>query len=352
MDISLNHDTAETWSGRSNYWLAHNELRVPRKKREQSKRPLILAGHGVSLRVEGGSLCIRNGRTHFPQAPEVYRFFPGSREIPPRIIMLDGSGSISFDVLAWLAEQQVALVRLNWRGDVVTVAGATGYAAIAKNVQWQRDTRADARRRLVFSIALIRQKLEASTATLTGALEDSPQRRLALAGVAKALEQFDRTPVDLDRLRGIEGVTAAAYFNAWRGLEIKIRASPKRPIPEAWRQFDCRSSLANGLKPKNRNASDPINAMLNYAYGVLQAQVQVRAVSEGFDPTIGIMHHGFKDSPAYVFDLMEPERPKVDAAILSFVTACEFSAADFTLRSDGVVRLSPQLARRVCALVH
>jgi CRISPR/Cas system-associated endonuclease Cas1 len=74
-------------------------------------------------------------------------------------------------------------------------------------------------------------------------------------------------------------------------------------------------------------------------------------VSEGFDPTIGIMHHGFKDSPAYVFDLIEPERPKVDAAILNFVTVFEFSAADFTLRSDGVVRLSPQLARRVCALV-
>jgi CRISPR/Cas system-associated endonuclease Cas1 len=52
-----------------------------------------------------------------------------------------------------------------------------------------------------------------------------------------------------------------------------------------------------------------------------------------------------------VFDLMEPERPKVDTAILRFVAGQEFSAADFTLRSDGVVRLSPQLARRLCAEV-
>ena len=47
---------------------------------------------------------------------------------------------------------------------------------------------------------------------------------------------------------------------------------------------------------------------------------------------------------------MEPERPKVDAAVLRFVAKQEFSAADFTLRSDGVVRLSPQLARRVSTI--
>lgn len=85
-----------------------------------------------------------------------------------------------------------------------------------------------------------------------------------------------------------------------------------------------------------------------WASGVLQARVQLRIATDGFDPTIGIMHHGQRDAPAYAFDLMEPERPKVDAAMLRFVAGQEFSAADFTLRSDGVVRLSPQLARRVC----
>ena len=128
------------------------------------------------------------------------------------------------------------------------------------------------------------------------------------------------------------------------------KSSPVITPKTAWRRFDSRSSLANGRKPKNRNASDPINAMLNYAYGILQAQVQLRIAAEGFDPTIGIMHHGQRDAPAYAFDLMEPERPKVDAAVLRFVAKQEFSAADFTLRSDGVVRLSPQLARRVSTI--
>jgi hypothetical protein len=33
---------------------------------------------------------------------------------------LDGSGSISFDVLDWLAEQEIPLIRISWTGEVVT----------------------------------------------------------------------------------------------------------------------------------------------------------------------------------------------------------------------------------------
>jgi hypothetical protein len=36
--------------------------------------------------------------------------------------MLDGSGSITFDVLTWLNEQKVPLVKINWTGNAVTVA--------------------------------------------------------------------------------------------------------------------------------------------------------------------------------------------------------------------------------------
>ncbi len=343
----------DTWSARNSYWSDTGRDQKPaRRKRHRPIEPLVLCGHGMSLRVDGGTLLVRNGRTHYPHEPETYRFFPGGKALPPRIIVLDGSGSISFDVLGWLAEQGVPLIRINWRGEVVTVAGGSGYGADGKNLQWQLETRADPVRRVLFSTSLIRQKLQASVTTLTECIADSPARRVALSNAAAALEQIDRSPPrDLVQLRGIEAFAAAAYFAAWRGLEMSIKPTVRKHVPEEWLAFDARASLANGKRPKNKRASHPLNAMLNYAYGVLQAQLQVRAVSEGFDPTVGIMHHGYRDSPAYVFDLMEPERPKVDAALLRFVTGHEFSAADFTLRSDGVVRLSPQLARRVCGLV-
>ena len=91
--------------------------------------------------------------------------------------------------------------------------------------------------------------------------------------------------------------------------------------------------------------------MINYAYAVKQAELQIAAIADGYDPTIGIMHNGRRGLPAYIFDQIEPERPLVDRAILNFMSIHQFSGADFILRSDGVCRLSPQLAKTVTALI-
>jgi hypothetical protein len=46
---------------------------------------------------------------------------------------------------------------------------------------------------------------------------------------------------------------------------------------------------------------------------------------------------------------MEPERPKVDRAVLDFVHGNIFGRADSVIRTHGVCRLSSQLARMVMA---
>jgi CRISPR-associated protein Cas1 len=48
---------------------------------------------------------------------------------------------------------------------------------------------------------------------------------------------------------------------------------------------------------------------------------------------------------------MEPERPKIDRAVLDFVKDHVFDPADFVIRSDGVCRLNPEMARMVVAKV-
>jgi hypothetical protein len=63
------------------------------------------------------------------------------------------------------------------------------------------------------------------------------------------------------------------------------------------------------------------------------------------------MHHGRRGRSAYVFDLIEPERPRSDAGVLKFVGGQKFSAADFVLTDAGACRLSPQLARAVCQAI-
>ena len=106
----------------------------------------------------------------------------------------------------------------------------------------------------------------------------------------------------------------------------------------------------SGVCQRKPERSHPVNAILNYAYAVLQSQVQIRLVSEGYDPMRGIMHYDQDYAPAFVFDMMEPERPKVDRAVLAFLKSEALHPADFTIREDGVVRLNPELARRVSGL--
>ncbi len=90
-----------------------------------------------------------------------------------------------------------------------------------------------------------------------------------------------------------------------------------------------------------------MNAMLNYAYAVLESQVRIATVSQGLDPTIGYLHTCRPGRLALVYDLMEPLRPRVDRSVLGFARSQVFTSSDYALRADGVCRLHPQLARRV-----
>jgi len=47
---------------------------------------------------------------------------------------------------------------------------------------------------------------------------------------------------------------------------------------------------------------------------------------------------------------MEPQRPLVDRKVLEFVQAHTFHPADFTIRSDGVCRLNPEMVRHVVSV--
>ena len=69
--------------------------------------------------------------------------------------------------------------------------------------------------------------------------------------------------------------------------------------------------------------------MLNYAYALLESQVRIQSIAKGYDPTLGIMHETREGSSAFVFDMMEAERPKVDRSILAFVKSHKFHAVDF-----------------------
>lgn len=352
--LAVSTQFSDEWAERSAHWMTETDRSAkPRKRRDRNTSPLILCGHGVSLRIQNGSLVIRDGFTHYPQEQASHRFFCGDLSLPPRIILIDGSGTLSFDVLTWLSEQGVSLVRIDWSGGAASVLAGPGYAADRDKVRWQETTRDDPARQVAFSVGLIQRKLECSLVAIAETAPHSNAQQVALDRTRQNLDRLQSSPPQtLKALLGLEADTAARYFAAWHGAPLQWRGSSRHPIPDAWRTIGSRSSGRKGTQATNRRATHPVNAMLNYAYAVLQARVQNQVVADGYDPTIGIMHGAYRGKPGFVLDMMEPDRPKIDAAVLSFAQSETFTGSDFTIRSDGVCRLSPQLARRVCGLAE
>ena len=129
------------WAERNDYWQSTATSKSQRSRSARETKPLILTGHGVSIALDRGTLLIRNGLTHFPQEREIFRLFKGDLELPSRIIMLDGSGRLTFDVISWLSDQAVPLVQIDYTGRVISVIGGSGFASDPEKVRWQIETR-------------------------------------------------------------------------------------------------------------------------------------------------------------------------------------------------------------------
>lgn len=339
------------WAIQSENWIAElAKLQKTRKLRERNTNPLILSGYGNSMRIEKGTLLIKEGFTHYPQKAIQHRFFAGDLELPKTIMLLDGSGSLSFDVLSWLSEQNVSLIRIQWNGDVAIVCNGNGYAADQSKVDWQRELRNNPEKRLSFAKDLITRKLQNSIVTLQKHLPQSDCNRKAIDWAERGIAELPEKLTSLRQVRTIEGHCAMAYFKAWTHLELQWKPNSKYPIPDHWKCYRARSAV-HECKSENRRASDPVNAMLNYAYAIKLSQLQIEAIGNGHHPMLGIMHHEERGKPSYILDLLEPERPKVDAAILGFVQNQKLSPADFVLTKNGTCRLSPGLAKMVAAMV-
>jgi CRISPR-associated endonuclease Cas1 len=190
-------------------------------------------------------------------------------------------------VLNWLSEQRVSLIRIDWKGEVVTVLAGSGFSAEHAKLRWQMETRADPVRRVEFATKLIAEKIANSIKTLETVIPASRSQKGAILRLRREHQRLQaRYPDSVPKLLGIEGRAAAAYFRAWEGVPLRWKGTARRPIPDSWQAIGPRSAVRHG-EAANVRASHPLNAMLNYAYAVLQSHVQIDAVAAGYDPTLG-----------------------------------------------------------------
>ena len=96
-----------------------------------------------------------------------------------------------------------------------------------------------------------------------------------------------------------------------------------------------------------RNAANPLNAILNYLYTLLEVETRIALIARGLDPGLALFHADEANRQSLAADVMEPVRPHVDAFVLNLARTRTFSAKDFAETREGACRLASSLAQEL-----
>lgn len=223
---------------------------------------LVVDGYGKSIRKRDNQIVIKEDDR------ELDFFLAKDLE---QILIL-GKGSITFDALELLAENDVDCLSIDWRGDV-KYRLASGEN---KNIQIKKEQYYSLmdKRSGFLAKAFIKSKIENQKATL-GTLAKSRENNDFLK---EQRDKLSELVVKLDKIRimpsseiqskifGVEGQASVEYWKAVKSI-----------IPE-----DFSFSIRSG-----RYAQDPINAMLNYSYAILQSEIWKSLHLSGLDHIVG-----------------------------------------------------------------
>lgn len=128
--------------------------------------------------------------------------------------------------------------------------------------------------------------------------------------------EFGKT---IDTVRGIEGASAALYFEFFNTM--------------------LKQSLHKEFNFKERNRrppKDPVNALLSQGYSILAKELTGICHVVGLDPFLGFFHQPRYGRPALALDLMEEFRSLLaDSVAISLLNRRELIPSDFVFTSKG-----------------
>jgi CRISPR-associated endonuclease Cas1 len=285
------------------------------------------SGYGIRVRVERGHLVVDDGIGADRRVARFNRATSGLR----RLVVVASTGYVSFEALRWLTDTGAALIHLDHAGNVV----ATSHSGGGDHPALRRAQALAASRPVGIEISrrLLRAKLDGQRDVV--ALLDADA-----ASHLSSLRATVGTVSELAGLRLAEAQAAQVYWAAWRGVKPRFATKDVHRIPQHWHRFSRRVSPLTGGP---RTAADPINAILNYLYGLLEAESRIALEALGLDAGLGILHTDQRSRASLACDVMEPIRPVVDRHVHDLLGSRPLSRHDLVESSQGQCRLLPRL---------
>lgn len=226
--------------------------------------------------------------------------------------------------LVWLSEYGQFKARLTGH--------TTGNVLLRRS---QHSTLDNAAATLLVARHIVAGKLQNARTVLMRAARETENEsdRGALTKAATIHAQSIRTveqASDLEKLRGIEGYAAKAYFAAFTHM-VRLNRSTFT--------FTERS---------RRPPRDPINALLSFVYTLITGECVAACEGVGLDPQMGFLHALRPGRPALALDLMEELRTILaDRLVLTLVNRGQLKPDDFIDRPGGAIHLTEDARKTV-----
>jgi CRISPR-associated protein Cas1 len=291
-----------------------------------NSRQALILGPCAALRVRRGALDIEHGAGNDKRSIRI-----DVDDSKPHTILFDGHGEfLTGEALRWCARYGIGLILPDGPSRMMTFL----HSALEADGNGVPDTspamtraqcRADSLR---IAREVVRAKIERE---LEAIVRDHPTRVVRLAEWVTRIGAT-RTVAEL---LIVEAKAAADYWRAF--ASSGLREAKGGNLPRTWLRFANRQKGAGFLGSKN--ASHPINAMLNYAYVVEAGRLAKVLAARGLVLQIGYLHSDKTGRNSLVWDAIEPLRPIIDDRVFRYIEGREFKREDFVQTSASTYRL-------------
>lgn len=157
-----------------------------------------------------------------------------------------------------------------------------------------------------------------------------------LAGLAKQLANNMRRlekQTDIEKIRGIEGDSAARYFANFQQLIV--------PLQRADFPFSGRNK---------RPPLDIVNALLSYSYVLLSHEISSSLQAVGLDPYVGFLHADRPGRISLALDMLEEFRAWwCDRFVLSLINRKQVKTKDFIKEASSAIKMTKDFRKRFLA---
>jgi len=294
----------------------------------------FLKGYGFSVNVKDNKIVLKNCYDPFSE-PQVEEWFV--KNMPYEKIVLSGKGYISTEALSLLSENNRNLILLDTYGKPVTYLNPVMESLTATNYRiGQYDTFRNESKRNYLARQIVKAKLESQINFLKSTNNQEISNGIAqLEEQRKHLDNFS-TPIRN------EGRTSNIYFREFAKL-----------IPE---KYGFKSRNQSHIRNSKINASDVINALLNYGYSVLASEISKYINGVGLDAYYGFYHKAHSGFQPLVYDMIEPFRWLVDYSVFKLANSDNYPQSikqkDFGRTREGNIVMDYNLIKRFLELLE